>query len=293
MNKTRLRMNLAHPTLAGLALHVGTHHISIPTMTLRRLLLAILLVFLLPLATHAAWWATRTDVAADWSRADWTSAGILPVASVHPEAAIRIYAARTGRWKGIFAHHSWIVLKPAGAARYARFDKVGWGMPVRRDGWPADARWFGNDPQLVFSLDGPEAERLIPKIAEAISAYPYRAWGDYRVWPGPNSNTFVAFVIARVPELRVALPPTALGKDFHGLWDVVGPTPSRTGIRIQLGGLVGLTLGWVEGIEVNLLGLVAGLDIRRPALKLPGWGRIGLSQAAPDAEAAPGMQTGV
>jgi hypothetical protein len=240
------------------------------------LLLAFLLVFVLPLATHAAWWMNRGDLAPSWSRADWSSTRLLPEASAHPEAVIRIYAARTGRWKGIFAHHSWIVLKPEGARRYARFDKVGWGSPVRTDGWPADARWFGNDPQVVLSLDGAEAEKLIPKVAAAIAAYPYRNGGDYRVWPGPNSNTFVAWVVSRVPELQVALPPTALGKDFHELGDMVGWTPSRTGIQVQLGGYFGLAVGWVEGIEVNVLGAVAGLDLRRPALKLPGWGRIGL-----------------
>jgi hypothetical protein len=246
-------------------------------MSSKRLILAaFLLAFVLPLATHAAWWAMRTDVAASWSRADWTSANILPEASAHRPAAIRIYAARTGRWKGIFAHHSWIVLKTEGARRYARFDKVGWGSPVRTDGWPADARWFGNDPQLVLALDGEEAERLIPKITKAIAAYPYRNWGDYRVWPGPNSNTFVAWVVSQVPELQVALPPTALGKDFHAFSEIVSATPSQTGVQVQLAGLFGLTLGWVEGIEVNLFGFVAGLDIRRPALKLPGWGRIGL-----------------
>jgi hypothetical protein len=35
-------------------------------------------------------------------------------------------------------------------------------------------------------------------------------------------------------------------------------------------------LGWYEGLELNLLGAVAGLDIRRPALKLAGLGRIGI-----------------
>lgn len=245
-------------------------------MKTRRVLLALFVLFVLPLGTHAAWWATRTDVAAHWNKADWSSAKILPDAALHKPAAIRIYAARTGRWKGIFAHHSWIVLKPEGAKRYARFDKVGWGSPVRSDGWPADARWFGNDPQLVLAIDGEEAERLIPKISQAIAAYPYRQWGDYRVWPGPNSNTFVAFVVSRVPELRVALPPTALGKDFHDLGEIVSLTPSHTGVQLQFGGIVGLTLGWVEGIELNMFGLVAGLDLRRPALKLPGWGRIGL-----------------
>ncbi|TDR93924.1 DUF3750 domain-containing protein [Enterovirga rhinocerotis] len=243
---------------------------------LLRLLAAFLILFILPLATHAVWWSTRDGLAPDWRSADWSSARILPQATAHQPALIRIYAARTGRWKGIFAHHSWIVIKPEGAARYARFDKVGWGSPVRSDGWPADARWFGNTPDVVLAIDGAEADRLIPKIAQAIAEYPYRNWGDYRVWPGPNSNTFVAFVVSRVPELQVALPPTALGKDFHAFDDVVGPTPSHTGFQVQLGGFLGLAIGWVEGIEMNVLGLVTGLDIRRPALKLPGWGRIGM-----------------
>ena len=237
-----------------------------------RVCLAIIVLFILPLATHAAWWAMRDDLAPDWSHADWSSARLLEEPAAHKAALVRIYAARTGRWRGIFAHHSWIVVKPEGAARYTRFDKVGWGSPVRTDGWPADARWFGNAPQLVVALDGPQAERLIPQIARAVAAYPYRNWGDYRVWPGPNSNTFVAWVVSQVPDLQVAMPPTALGKDFHAFSDIVGLTPSRTGIQIQLGGYLGLTIGWVEGVEMNFLGLVTGFDLRRPALKLPGWG---------------------
>ena len=46
-------------------------------------------------------------------------------------------------------------------------------------------------------------------------------------------------------------------------------------MQVSLGGYAGLSVGWVEGIEVNFLGLIAGIDLRRPALKLPGWGRIG------------------
>jgi len=41
----------------------------------------------------------------------------------------------------------------------------------------------------------------------------------------------------------------------------------------------------VEGIEVNFLGLVAGLDLRRPAVKLPGFGRIGFESVATAATA--------
>jgi hypothetical protein len=245
-----------------------------------RLLLAILILFILPLLTHALWWATRQDLAPDWSRADWSNAGILPEARDHRPALIRIFAARTGRWKGMVAHHSWIVVKEEGASRYTRYDKVGWGSPVRTNAWPADARWFGNEPQRVLALDGPEAQALIAEIRSAVASYPYSHAGDYHVWPGPNSNTFVAHVVARVPGLQTSLPPTALGKDFHTLGDFVGLTPSRTGFQLQLGGYLGLTIGWVEGLEVNFLGLVTGFDLRRPALKFPGWGRIGLPLAA-------------
>jgi hypothetical protein len=95
------------------------------------------------------------------------------------------------------------------------------------------------------------------------------------VWPGPNSNTFVASIARQVPSLAPALLPTAIGKDFVA-WPVfAGAAPSRTGFQVSLGGVLGLTVGWVEGVEVNLVGLVAGIDWRRPALKLPGWGRVG------------------
>ena len=243
-----------------------------------RILLLIVVLFLAPLATHALWWFWR-DEAPTWAQADWSSAGLLPKPSQAPQAMVRIYAGRTGRWKGAFAHHSWIVVKEAGASRYTRYDKVGWGSPVRTDAWPADARWFGHEPELILAVEGEDAERLIPRIRAAVASYQYRGYGDYRAWPGPNSNTFVAHVMEEVPELGAALPPTAIGKDWRPGGEWLGLTPSRTGVRLSVAGLMGIEIGWIEGVEFNFLGLVAGLDIRRPALKLPGWGRIGLSAA--------------
>jgi hypothetical protein len=131
-------------------------------------------------------------------------------------------------------------------------------------------------PRLVGAVEGPAAEALIPRIREAVASYPHSRSGDYSVWPGPNSNSFVAYVLSAVPEAGIALPPTAIGKDWRDGWRPVGLTPSGTGVQLAIAGLFGVTVAWVEGVEVNILGLVAGIDIRRPALKLPGFGRIGM-----------------
>lgn len=243
---------------------------------IRRGTAAFILLIALPLGAQAVVHLQK-DGPGSWHEADWSSTGQLPDPRASKPAMVRIYAARTGRWKGIFAVHTWIVLKERNAAAYQRFDKVGWGSPVRRDIRAPDGRWYSNVPVAIFTATGTKAERLIPKIKAAIRAYPFRRYGDYRVWPGPNSNTFVACVLARVPEIEAALPPTAVGKDYPCSDRWFGPSPSRTGFRLNLAGYAGITLGWIEGLELNILGAVAGIDVRRPALKLPGFGRIGMA----------------
>jgi len=216
------------------------------------------------------------DRRGNWQTADRSSAGLLPSASEHPDAVIRVYAARTVRWRGIFAVHCWIVVKERGARRYTRYDYTAWGEPIRIDGFAADGRWFGAVPETVVSVDGERAAPLIPKIRAVIETYKFRSYGDYNPFPGPNSNTFVQAALDAVPELNAVLPPTAIGKDYpyDGQW--VGRTPSGTGVFGSLGGYLGLTIGWVEGIELNFFGAVLGLDLRRPALKFPGIGRLGM-----------------
>ncbi|NJO35247.1 MAG: DUF3750 domain-containing protein [Rhodospirillales bacterium] len=242
-------------------------------------LLTFAAAFIAPLAAHAAWWISHDDAVA-WHRADWSSARILPPARAKQGAAVYVFAARTGRWKGIFAHHSWIVIKERGAANYTRFDKVAWGRPVKINSWgPPMPRWYGHAPMLVAAVEGPDAEKLVPKIKAAVARYPLSQPGDYLVWPGPNSNSFIAYVLAAVPEAGVVLPPTAIGKDWRVDSQIFGLAPSGTGVQLSLGGLFGVTIAWIEGLELNVLGLVAGLDIRRPAIKLPGFGRIGMSTA--------------
>ena len=243
-------------------------------------LLLFVVLYLLPIATAAARYRL-SGLGADWWSADRSSAGLLPPAGDHAAAVVRVFAAPTVRWRGILAVHCWIVLKPAGAPSYTRYDYTAWGAPIRINGFAPDGRWFGRLPQTVYAADGAAAAALIGPMQKAIEAYAWRNVGDYRPWPGPNSNTFVAAILDAVPEVGVSLPPTAIGRDFpyDGRW--LRLTPSGTGIRLTLGGYGGLTAGWVEGIELDILGGVVGLDLRRPAIELPGLGRIGAAKAGP------------
>jgi hypothetical protein len=88
-----------------------------------------------------------------------------------------------------------------------------------------------------------------------------------------------AAVMDAVPEIRTTLPPTAIGKDYpyDGRW--LRLTPSDTEVTLTLAGYGRLTFAWVEGIEINILGAVAGLDLRRPVIKLPGLGRLGMRES--------------
>jgi Protein of unknown function (DUF3750) len=215
-------------------------------------LLAFVLLFLVPLMISAVLYVLG-DRVKEWRTADRSSAGLLPPARADQGAVVRIFSARTVRWRGIVATHSWIVVKEAGAPTYSRFDCTAWGEPIWIDRFVPDGRWFGRLPEVIFAAEGVSAERMIPKIRDAVRGYAFQEIGDYRVWPGPNSNTFVAAVMSAVPEIAATLPPTAIGKDFpvDGRW--IGMTPSGSGIRINLGGYAGLTVGWLARISHTTL----------------------------------------
>jgi hypothetical protein len=245
----------------------------------RRMLLVFILVFVAPTLLAAAWWQL-VDHPRSWRDADWSSSGLLPKAGQEPDAAIYVLAARTGGMKGAVSVHSWIVTKAAGATSYHRYDKVGWGSPVRLNAYPADARWYSNAPVIVRKVSGKEAERLIPRIETAIAAYPYSHPGDYRIWPGPNSNSFVAHVLSAVPELGARMPPNAIGRDYAPGFVSILWSPATRDLHATLGGYLGFSAGVTKGLELHFLGLVAGIDITEPGLKIPAFGTLPLSKAA-------------
>ncbi len=246
----------------------------------RRRGLAILLpgLVLLPLLASFAFRWGDPAMAADWRTARRDSTHQAPDPGTTHEAVLQVYSARAFSWRGALGVHTWFAVKPSGASHYLRLEVIGWGVrygspAVRISRYTPDAYWFGNHPKLLMDLRGPTAGALIGDVIRAAKAYPYP--DSYRVWPGPNSNTFTAFVARQVPALGLELPPTAIGKDFLSDGTIFADAPSGTGKQFSIYGLAGVTLAAEEGVELNILGLTLGLDLSPPALKLPGVGRLG------------------
>jgi hypothetical protein len=145
------------------------------------------------------------------------SANIAPLPSETKEAVLQVYAADAYGWRGIFAVHTWIAIKPVNAETYTTYQVFGWNQ---RSGRPVlvvtedtpDRFWFGSDPRLLTDYRGEQAHSLIPKVEKAIKSHPFP--DSYTLWPGPNSNSFTEWVSLEVPELGLELPMSAIGKDW-------------------------------------------------------------------------------
>jgi Protein of unknown function (DUF3750) len=212
---------------------------------------------------------------------DVAVAGLAPGPEDNGEAIVQVYAARSYEpLPRLVAVHTWLAYRRKGEAKYTvheahRFRPHLSGRAVRTcQKYHPDRRWHGAEPTLLFELRGEAAAQAIEDIEAAVSTYR----DGYRLWPGPNSNTLVAELVRSADALHVDLPPTAIGKDFLPGWRVVARAPSGTGWQVSLAGALGLLVALEEGIELNLLGAVFGLDLNPPAFKLPIVGRLGFPQ---------------
>jgi hypothetical protein len=220
----------------------------------------------------------RATLSGDWRTASHRAVGLAPDPATHHEAIVQVYAGRAFGWRGAFSDHTWLAAKPANADSYTRYEVIGWygggGRSVVSiaSSRAPDAEWYGATPRLVRDLRGAQAEAVLAKLPQAVLSYGNPRF--YSAWPGPNSNTFVAHLGRAIPELRLAMPSTAVGKDYLPGWHFFARTPSGTGWQVSLLGLLGIAVGLDEGIEIDVLGMVIGVDVLRPALKLPGIGRV-------------------
>ena len=217
-------------------------------------------------------------VASDWRTASHKPTGIAPDPTKVKEAIVQVYAARAFGWRGVFGVHTWISVKPTNGLKFTTYQVIGWrayrDMPVVSisDRAP-DARWYDSEPWVISDMRGLGVDAIIKKVDAAAKNYPHQ--NDYRVWPGPNSNTFIAHVAREVPELGVDLPPTAIGKDYLNNGAFFAQSPSGTGVQFSIFGLFSILVGVEEGLELSFLGLTFGIDPLDPAIKLPIMGRLG------------------
>ena len=241
--------------------------------------LSLLSLFVLPVLVSACLPDPRGGV--PWYEARRDPTGLAPDPITTQEPVIQVYAAPAVSWRGKFSVHTWIAVKPTGAQRYTRYEVLGFGVAggapaVRVDRMGPDNYWFGAQPQIVFDRRGAGVDSIIDKIRTAVASYPYPH--EYRAWPGPNSNTFTAYIARQVPELGLDLPSNAIGKDFLPEGALLAAAPSGSGFQVSFYGLAGVLIAVDEGFELNLLGLNLGVDAAAPALKLPAIGRLGIGR---------------
>jgi hypothetical protein len=153
----------------------------------------------------------------DWRTASREPAGIAPDPTTTPEPVLHVYGADAWSWRGWFAIHTWIAAKRSGEDSYTVYDVVGWrgyrGQPVLRISRDVpDRYWFGERPRLLKEHKGAGVDALIEAVDEAAQAYPWKT--TYKAFPGPNSNTFTAWIAKQVPELELDLPFSAIGSGY-------------------------------------------------------------------------------
>ncbi|MDA9189531.1 DUF3750 domain-containing protein [bacterium] len=213
-----------------------------------------------------------------WREASRESVHIAPKASELKEAIFQIYYARAFSWRGAFGVHPWIAWKSLEDKSYTVAQVTSWNRRRSKSTVSVvedlpDRMWFDHRPHLLLEIRGEQAQEIIAQLPKLISEYPFQ--DSYTLWPGPNSNTFVSYIIRNIDEIKIELPPHAIGKDYFGASQFFSKTASQMGYQFSLFGLLGLSVGVGEGIEFNILGLNFGIDFYTPALKLPFIGRLG------------------
>lgn len=158
----------------------------------------------------------------DWRTASREPSGIAPNPTTSREAVLQVYGAPTWGWRGWFAIHTWIAAKPANGTAYTVYEVIGWrqrrGLPVVRiEKDLPDRYWYGERPRLLKEFRGDGVDNLIAAVDRAAKSYPWP--NTYKAFPGPNSNTFTAWISRQVPALALDLPFSAIGSGYasnHG-----------------------------------------------------------------------------
>jgi len=134
-----------------------------------------------------------------------------------PRPPLLVVQLRCAKVPWTCAVHCWFVeIEPASGAwhRWEVWQEPGtgpadWGH-VSKD-LMSPASGVGDGPSWVLAeWTGAEAQRLHAALSSP-QDYPYQL--EYHYWPGPNSNTYPAWILKRA-QVAFDLPAGAIGKDY-------------------------------------------------------------------------------
>jgi hypothetical protein len=194
------------------------------------------------------------------------------------QSTLLVGSAALGEPMASIARHPWIALKVPGETEWERWEVMC--CPTEHSGTVRRSRidplsdhgGGGGDVRIHGIWRGKEADRMIACVRERAPKYPYD--DEYLVWPGPNSNTFVDYML-RECDIAANLPAPSIGKDYRGLLVGVSTTSGGTGVQLETPA-VGVKLGVTEGVELHVFGMAFGVDLWPPAFIVPiGPGRLG------------------
>jgi hypothetical protein len=124
------------------------------------------------------------------------------------------YATLPSLLRLVAVHYWFVVFDETGCHRWEVWQTKNAGGRsighVHCDLKPAEAGVGGGPSRLAAEWTGEAAENL-RKVLQEPESYPFCQ--NYRYWPGPNSNTFAAWVL-RKAGVQHELGPMALGKRY-------------------------------------------------------------------------------
>ncbi|MDQ7779803.1 MAG: DUF3750 domain-containing protein [Planctomycetota bacterium] len=189
------------------------------------------------------------------------------------ECTAQLRSATLPGWLSLFADHNWFVVYDPSEEAWHRWEVwVKEKECVVKDFLHPDKGVGGGPYRIEREWRGDAARRISDTLETSMAEYPHR--DTYRVWPGPNCNTYANWIL-KESKTSSDLGPKGIGKDYLGLLGA-GTTSTRTGVQLE-SPLVGLRIGLDDGVEVHVLCLTFGIDLFTPAIKTP-LGRLGFPE---------------